>query len=120
MLADDGCIRDRQDRRGVDDDKVIMLAGPIQQGLEARMHQQFGWIGRHGATTDKIEPIKASLAYHLHHLGLASQVSAQPSPHLLSHDFLHITLAQVSIDDQHLFAPHGQGGGKVGRYKGFA
>ncbi|MNI62141.1 hypothetical protein D3C73_1174470 [compost metagenome] len=72
MLTDDGRIRDRQDRRGVDDDKVITLTCPIQQCFETRMHQQFRWVGRHSATTDKVESIKTRFAYHLHHLGLAS------------------------------------------------
>ena len=113
--GDDGRVRDRQQRRRVDDDHVEVVAEPLQQVVGDPGLQDLGRVGRLGAAGQEVQPARLVDLDRVLQLGGADQHAGEPDRPVEVEQARHPRPAQVAVDQQHVAARLGEGHCEVGR-----
>ena len=106
--AQQGRVAMAQDRRRIDQDRVIFVAHRRQQRVERRGRQQFGRIGRHRAAGQQRHARNPGRDHRFGRACLAGQHFADAAARRDAEQRMLHRPAHVAIDDQHLFVERGE------------
>ena len=113
--VDNGCIGNDIDRHAVDDDDFVVLAGPVDELVEAFAHKELGGVGWYWAVVDDLQVGIDGVAFNqlFERFVLCREVGGEAVFVFLLCAVPRFALADVGVDKQHFFACVGKRQGYV-------